>query len=81
MAAGTQNFAGHIKLLQRDKGYGFIGRPGGQTDIFFHVTAVEGDFADLNVGDVVIFDVSTLTDRPRAEHVQRCCDCNRRSGQ
>lgn len=44
---------GTIKKIIADKGFGFIGTGG--DDLFFHRTAVVGNFEDLREGDSVEF--------------------------
>ena len=46
---------GTIKRLVRDRGFGFIRDDGGQ-EWFFHRSAVEGSFDQLNEGQRVSFD-------------------------
>ncbi|MFO1019870.1 MAG: cold shock domain-containing protein [Planctomycetales bacterium] len=65
---------GTIKKLVSDKGFGFITPSQGGNDIFFHMSAVSGtDFAALQVGQSVSFDVDDSNDRgkgPRAANVR-----------
>ena len=42
---------GTIKKIIADKGFGFIGTGG--DDLFFHRSAVTGEFRDLREGDTV----------------------------
>ena len=53
---------GTIKRIIYDKGYGFITVEGEEKDIFFHRTAVQGEFETLKEGDEVEFDLQE-TDR------------------
>ena len=53
---------GTIKRIISDKGYGFITVEGEEKDLFFHRTAVQGEFEDLREGDEVEFDIEE-TDR------------------
>ncbi|MHA2309038.1 MAG: cold-shock protein [Candidatus Heimdallarchaeaceae archaeon] len=53
---------GTIKRIISDKGYGFITVEGEEKDLFFHRTAVSGEFDDLREGDEIEFDVEE-TDR------------------
>ena len=62
MAQGT------IKKIIADKGFGFIAGDG--DDIFFHHSAVEGDFDDLQEGDAVEFNVGRGPKGPCAENVK-----------
>ena len=46
---------GMVKWFDNKKGYGFIGRDGGQ-DVFVHYTAIVGEgYKTLNEGDTVEF--------------------------
>lgn len=63
---------GTIKRLVSDKGFGFIGPETGDKDVFFHSTGLVGvQFAELNVGDVVTFDMQDSDKGPKAVNVQR----------
>lgn len=42
-----------------DKGFGFIAVEGGGEDIFFHMSATNGQFDNLNEGQAVSFDMET----------------------
>ena len=68
MAQGT------IKSMRDDRGFGFIAPDGGNQDIFFHSSAVEGrTFDELREGQRVEFSAGTDPRNPgrtRAEHVQ-----------
>jgi len=63
---------GTIKTLVADKGFGFIAREGETKDLFFHSNDVSGvTFAELNVGDVVTFEVVDGQKGPSAKNVTR----------
>jgi len=49
MAEGT------IKRIVAERGYGFLARPDGGPDIFFHAADTGGAFPALLVGDTVHF--------------------------
>jgi CspA family cold shock protein len=60
---------GTIKRLT-DKGFGFI-EDGSGTDVFFHMSAVEGiQYDDLQEGQQVSYNVGTGPKGPRAENVR-----------
>ncbi len=60
---------GKIKKLISDRGFGFINDSDGR-DVFFHQGGlVDVKFSDLNVDDVVEFDVETSEKGPRAVNV------------
>lgn len=61
---------GQIKKLVEDKGFGFIKRDGGDKDLFFHCSAVQGQFEDLREGQTVTFTEGHGEKGPRAENVQ-----------
>jgi len=54
-----------------DRGFGFITPENGEKDYFFHARSlVEGvEYNDLNVGDVVMFDVEDGEKGPAAVNV------------
>jgi CspA family cold shock protein len=60
---------GTIKRLVRDRGFGFIRDDGGQ-EWFFHRSAVEGNFDQLNEGQRVSFDEEPSAKGPRAANVR-----------
>ena len=63
---------GTIKRLVAEKNFGFIGQEGGEKDVFFHASALQGlQFSDLNVGDAVSFNVEDSEKGPRAVNVNR----------
>ena len=47
---------GKIKMYNDDKGFGFIKPDAGDSDIFFHVSALRED-DEIEVGKVVTFEV------------------------
>ncbi len=62
---------GTIKTL-RDNGFGFITPEDGGKDVFFHSTEVQGTtFNELNVGDVVTFEMADSDRGPKAVGVTR----------
>ncbi len=58
---------GSIKT-KTDKGFGFIKVEGSQ-DVFFHSSGCNGQFDNLNVGDMVTFDMGMGPKGPKAENV------------
>mgnify|MGYP001602943178 CR=1 FL=1 len=70
---------GIIKTLIVEKNFGFItptdaeGNPNGEKDVFFHASALSGglQFAELQKGDKVSFDVEDSDKGPRAANVAR----------
>ncbi len=61
MATGT------IKT-KTDKGFGFISVEG-SADVFFHHSACNGQFDNLNVGETVSFDIEQGPKGPKASNV------------
>ncbi|ACZ37708.1 cold-shock protein [Sphaerobacter thermophilus] len=59
---------GTVKWYDPEKGYGFIARDDGDSDLFVHRSAISG--SELNEGDRVEFDVTSSPKGPRAEHVR-----------
>ena len=61
---------GTIKRLT-DKGFGFIAPAGGNSDMFFHSSSLDGThFNDLREGQRVSYSVGQGPKGPRAENVQ-----------
>ncbi len=60
---------GKIIRVVRDKGFGFIRDDRGQ-ELFFHRTAVEGDFNQLSEGQSVAFEEEPSQKGPRAGSVR-----------
>jgi cold shock protein len=65
----TRMSTGTIKRLVRDRGFGFIRDDGGQ-EWFFHRSAVQGSFDQLNEGQRVSFDEEPSAKGPRAGNVR-----------
>ncbi len=59
---------GTIKKIISDKGFGFIGTDG--VDLFFHRSAVEGEFGELREGDTVEYTSGQGPKGPCAEKVK-----------
>ena len=63
---------GTIKTLVSDKGFGFISRENETKDLFFHSNDLSGvSFTELNIGDVVSFEVVDGQKGPSAKNVSR----------
>ena len=63
---------GTVKWFKDEKGFGFITREDGESDVFVHHTAIQDDsggFKSLNEGDRVEFDVVQGQKGPAAENV------------
>jgi CspA family cold shock protein len=62
---------GTIKKLVADKGFGFIEGDGGKRDMFFHVSSlVDVEFDNLQIGQMVEYEIGTGPKGPRAENVR-----------
>jgi cold shock protein len=63
---------GTIKSLVKDRGFGFIARPGEAKDLFFHSKDLSGvTFEELKEGDTLSFDVVEGEKGPAAKNVTR----------
>ncbi|OGO05569.1 MAG: cold-shock protein [Chloroflexi bacterium RBG_13_56_8] len=67
----AERVTGSVKWFNREKGYGFIAREGGD-DVFVHYSAIEGaGFRNLNEGEEVEFTVESSPKGPQAANVVR----------
>jgi len=63
------NLKGHVVWFNATKGYGFLGREGGE-DVFVHYTAIRRDgYKSLTAGEPVEFEIVQGDRGPQAEHV------------
>ena len=61
---------GTVKWFKDEKGFGFITREDGESDVVVHHSAIQGEgFKTLNEGDRVEFDVVQGQKGPAAENV------------
>ncbi len=61
---------GTVKWFKDDKGFGFITREDGESDVFVHFSAIQSEgFKTLAEGDRVEFDVVQGQKGPAAENV------------
>lgn len=59
-------------IARLNNGYGFITREGGEKDLFFHVSELNGvEFDSLREGDQVQFEVGESPKGPNAVNVSR----------
>lgn len=55
---GKRMTTGTVKFFDQNKGYGFIEVPGGQADVFVHISALEqAGMQTLTQGQKITFDV------------------------
>ena len=61
---------GTVKWFNDSKGYGFIARDNGESDVFVHFSAIQGSgFRSLAEGQKVTFDVQEGPKGPQAANV------------
>lgn len=60
---------GTVKRLVRDKGFGFVAGADGN-EYFFHQSACDGQFDQLQEGQAVIFNTGQGPKGPRAENIR-----------
>ncbi|MCK5504814.1 MAG: cold-shock protein [Thermodesulfovibrionia bacterium] len=61
---------GTVKWFNESKGFGFITRDDGGSDVFAHYSEIKGDgFKSLAEGDVVSFDVVEGDKGPKAVNI------------
>jgi CspA family cold shock protein len=65
----NQRVTGQVKWFNNAKGYGFIGREGGN-DVFVHYSAITGDgYRTLQEGESVEFEIVDGQKGPQAANV------------
>lgn len=61
---------GHVKWFNAQKGFGFITRDDGGSDVFVHFSSIAGDnFKTLDEGQAVEFEVTEGPKGPQAANV------------
>jgi CspA family cold shock protein len=64
-------YKGVVKWFNNGKGYGFLGRDGGE-DVFCHYSSVQAEgYKSLKEGDLVEFNIIQGEKGPQADHVVR----------
>lgn len=64
-------YKGTVKWFNNVKGYGFLGRDGGN-DVFVHFSSIQKDgYKSLKEGEEVIFDIIQGEKGPQADRVAR----------
>lgn len=66
----SDTIEGTVKWFNEQKGYGFISRENGASDVFVHFSAIQGDgFRTLQEGQRVSFDIKEGPKGPQADNV------------
>lgn len=63
------SLSGVISSMRPNKGFGFITPEDGRDDLFFHQSTFGGNFAKLQVGQPVTYELDETADKPRASFV------------
>ncbi len=68
----SERIRGKVKWFNASKGYGFLERPDGESDIFVHYSAIQGEgFRSLAEGEMVEFAVAKTDKGLQAEKVDK----------
>lgn len=68
----SDRVSGKVKWFNASKGYGFLERPDGESDVFVHYSAIEGEgFRSLEEGDEVEFSIARTDKGLQAENVSK----------
>lgn len=68
----SERVKGKVKWFNAGKGYGFIERADGESDIFVHYSALQGDgFRTLEEGELVEFTIAKTDKGLQAEDVSK----------
>ena len=63
-------FQGTVRWFNNVKGYGFLGRDSGESDVFAHYSSIQLEgYKTLKEGDPVAFDIIQGPKGPQADHV------------
>ena len=61
---------GRVKYYNSDKGYGFIAQDTGEGDVFLHISAIQGGYDEIHVGQYVRYEVAVGKRGPVAQNVK-----------
>ena len=61
---------GRVKYYNSDKGYGFIAQDTGEGDVFMHISAIQGGYDEIHVGQHVRYEVAVGDRGPIAQNVK-----------
>jgi CspA family cold shock protein len=68
----SDRIKGKVKWFNASKGYGFLERPNGESDVFVHYSAIQGEgFRSLEEGEAVEFSIARTDKGLQAENVQK----------
>jgi CspA family cold shock protein len=63
---------GKVKWFNASKGYGFLERQDGESDVFVHYSAIQGEgFRSLEEGEAVEFSIAQTDKGLQAENVTK----------
>jgi len=66
----TESVKGKVKWFNASKGYGFLERTDGESDVFVHFSAIQGEgFRSLEEGEAVEFTIAKTDKGLQAENV------------
>ena len=61
---------GRVKYYNPDKGYGFIAQDTGEADVFLHISAIQGGYDEIHIGQYVRYEIIVGDRGPIAQNVQ-----------
>jgi len=68
----SDRIRGKVKWFNASKGYGFLERSNGESDVFVHYSAIQGEgFRSLEEGEAVEFSIARTDKGLQAEDVQK----------